>query len=410
MLARRLSAAVLATLLLVASAACAATPTPPPPLVLAADLALSGTGAAAGTVYQRALELRVEQVNQRLPAGRRVELRVKDNRSDPATAAVNLAEVAADPTVTAVVSGGCTACVVATAADLDAAGLPTVALAAGDAVAAPPSQRRYVFQLAPPAAATADLLVAELHGAGVAEFALVTVDDDGGAAADGAREVAAAARVAGLDLVLHERLTIDRVAGPDPEPVTAAAERVASWRPEPAPFDVPGGGPEPAGPAAVVLWAPAAQAEVLAVALRHAGWTGRFFLAPAAAGGLFLTGAAESALAGARLVFTETLAIDEVIATSPARTARQLWWRDYISRYGGYDAYASFAADAVDLLLVAAERAGSTERRPLRDTLAATHLDGLTGPIRFRPDAHSGLQPLALTVLVASGDRWRPAG
>ncbi|MFN7131691.1 MAG: MEDS domain-containing protein, partial [Myxococcales bacterium] len=91
-----------------------------------------------------------------------VELRVLDNGSDPATTAANLAEFAADPVVTAVVSGGCTACVAASAAEWDDAGVPVVGLAAGEEVAGPGGAGRFVFQLAPPTNVTADLLATEL--------------------------------------------------------------------------------------------------------------------------------------------------------------------------------------------------------------------------------------------------------
>lgn len=386
----------------------------PAPVVLAADLALTGAGADRGAVYQRALRLRVDQVNQQgLLGERRLELRVVDNRSDPAAAADNLAELAADPAVTAVVTGGCAACVVQAAEVVDTGQVPTIALAAGDAVASPVSERRFIFQLAPDPGDTAELLAAELARAGVATVGLVTTADAGGYGADGARELADAAELAGVDLSVQEQIAVDD----DADAVAAAADRVAAWQPEPPPppGTVPGAQSQPAQPGpdeleAVVLWTPPRQAGELAVGLRRAGWQGRLFLAAAAAGDLFLRGDRGEALSGAAMVFTETLAIDQVIAASPARTARQLWWRDYLASHGGYDAYASFAADAVGVLVAAVNRIDSTERGPLRDTFEATNLDGLSGPIRFTPENHSGLQPLALTVLVAAGERWRLAG
>lgn len=390
----------------------------PAPAVVAADLALTGPGAALGAVFRQALQLRVGQVNQqRLLGDRRLELQVSDNRSDPATAAENLAGFAADPAVTAIVSGGCAACVVEAADAIDAAGVPTIALAAGDEVAAPVPQRRFIFQLAPVAADNAELLVGQLDRAGLPTLGLVTGGDDGGGyAADGARELAGAAQAAGLDLVVHER-----IAGSGPDAVAAVTGRLAGWRPEAPPFPpeqppaAPPGAPDPtpdaaAGPAAVVLWTPPAEAAELAASLRATGWEGELFLDASAAGSLFLPGDAGAALSGATLVFTETLVIDQVIAASPAKTARQVWWREYVARYQSYDAHASFAADAVGVLVAAVNRSGGTDREALRDTILATNLDGLSGPIRFTPDNHSGLQPLALTVLVAAGDRWRLAG
>jgi branched-chain amino acid transport system substrate-binding protein len=380
---------------------------PPPPVVIATDLALTGSGADLGATFRQALELRVEQVNQqRLLGERRLRLVVRDNRSTLAGAAANLAELAADPQVTAIVAGGCAACIVEAAGDLDAARVPTISLAPGDAVVTPVAQRRYLFQLAPNASDNADVLAAEIARAGSRTVALVTVDGLG-YGTDGARELSAAAAAADLELVLHERIPDGEGGGDDA--VAALAARVAGWRPAPL-LDSPPGAADVVGPEAVVLWTPPGQAYRLAEELRRAGWRGRLFLDALAAGPLFVSAdAGGGALAGAHLVFTETLAVDQVVAATPAKVARQAWWRDYLTRYGGYDAYASFAADAVGVVVAAVNRMDTTDRERLRDTIEATTLDGLSGPIRFTPDNHSGLQPLALTVLVATGDRWRLA-
>jgi branched-chain amino acid transport system substrate-binding protein len=110
------------------------------------------------------------------------------------------------------------------------------------------------------------------------------------------------------------------------------------------------------------------------------------------------------------LVFVPTLAIDDVIATTPAKAARKQWFEDYTSRYGVYQGQASFAADAVRLIADAVNRAGSTERSMLRSRLESTRTDGLSGPIRITPNNHSGLMPQALTVLIARNGRWRLLG
>lgn len=381
----------------------------PAEVVIAADLPLSGEAVTVGVVLEQALRLRVEQANQqRLLPGHELRLVVRDNGSRVSASVANLTELAADPQVHMLVTGGCAACVVEAAPVLATAGVPTVALAAGESVAAPVSERRYVFQLAPRAGDTAELLVSEAARLGAEHLALVTSEADGyGPEAE--RELTAAAESAGLTVVARER-----VAGePEPERLADLAGRLASWRPEPVGLPFPPGPEQPAtGPDAVVLCTPPAVATRVAVALRQAGWRGELLLDASAAGSLFLTGdaAERRALSGARLVFTETLAVDQTIAGSPARAARQAWWRDYVARYGGYDAYSSFAADAVGLLVAAVARTGSVDRAQLRDAFEATTLDGLSGPIRFTPDSHSGLQPLALTVLVAAGDRWRLSG
>jgi branched-chain amino acid transport system substrate-binding protein len=406
---RSLGGARLAVLLIVAAAlftgsGCALTrAAEPETVIVAADLALTGSGAWQGQVFENALRLRAEQVNQRALLGkRRLELRVVDNRSDPDTSLANLTELAADPEVSAIVTGGCDRCVVDAADTIDTARVPTIALAAADAVAQPVGERRYVFKLGPNAASDADVLVAALAAAGVTTIGAVTGDDAYGA--DGLRDLSDAAVASGIDLVVQERLG----RGGEQE-LAAAAARIAGWSPEAAPLAQEQAEPaEPAaGPDAVVVWLPEPQATAAAVALREAGWRNDLYLDASAAGELFVGGEAAEALDGARLLFTETLVIDDVIAVTPAKARRKEWFRDYLSRHGTYHAYSSLAADAINVIAAAVERVDSTERDPLRGAIEAIRIDGLTGPIGFTPSNHSGLDPLALRLLVFSGDRWR---
>ena len=108
------------------------------------------------------------------------------------------------------------------------------------------------------------------------------------------------------------------------------------------------------------------------------------------------------------------MVIDDVIATTPAKAARRQWFQDYTARFGGYNGFSSFAADAVQLIADAELRAGGepgkVDRDGIRDVLETSQIDGLSGPIRMTPDNHSGLMPQALTTLVARGGRWRLAG
>jgi branched-chain amino acid transport system substrate-binding protein len=385
-------------------------------VVIAADLELSGDGAALGAVYRNALELRVDQVNdQRLLGNRRLELRILDNRTDRVTSAANIAELASDDSVTAIIAGGCAECLLAAVDSVNSSGVPTISLAADAGIADPVAERRYVFKLGPNPADTASALVAEMNRSGVRTIALVTSDDEYGE--DGRREIVGTAGAAGAAARADIEVAIDGVisaAEDGQDDQQALVEQIIAFVPEP--VDAPGQpGPgeeeEPmAGPDAVVLWTGPSLAGEFAVELRGSGYAGPLFLDSTAADSLFLTGASGAALAGATMIFTETLVIDEVIATSPAKTARKTWFNEYSARYGTYHAFASFAADAVLLIVEAINRLDSTDRDAIRDALELMQLDGLSGPLRITPDNHSGLTPIALTTLVAQGERWRLAG
>ncbi len=373
-------------------------------VVVAADLELTGDGSALGAIYRNALELRVDQVNERGLLGDRVlELDIRDNRTDPTTSLSNLSEFAQDSSVAAVITGGCAACLFAGIETITDGGVPTIALAGPDSVASPAADRRYIFKLGPNPRDSASALVAELGRADARSVALLASDDTYGS--DGRQEMSAAASAAGIEIEL------ETVVPNEEEPIRSAAEEIAAFRTTPESPAPPIGNPDDAPPLdAVVIWAYSPLANEAAVALREAGYDGPLFLDFAAADDLFLTGVTASALADATLIFTETFVIDQMIATSPATAARKTWFNDYSARYGTYHAFASFAADAIDLVVHAVNRVDSTERALLRDVIERTQMDGLSGPIRLTPDNHSGLSSLALATLVVRGDRWRPAG
>lgn len=371
---------------------------PAEPVVVGVDLDLTSRG-GLDTVFGQALELRAEQLNQQRErsGGRPVELRVLDNGADRGASVANVAELAADARVSAVITGGCGECVIAAAEDINAAGVPVVSLAAAGAVAEPVAERRFIFKVAPDAAGSADVMAAELAGRGVDTVGLVTSDDRYGQ--DGAGEFGEAAAALGVDLAVREVAG----AGGDADEFAGLATRITSWRRE---QDVDPFAPaEPAGLDAVVLWTPEPQAVALAVALRRAGWDGPLWLDAIAAGDLFQVGEVAAALAGARLLFSDTLAMDDVVASVPDLAKRRQWFDSYLSRYGTYHAPASFAADALDLVVAATDRIGTDPAR-VRDTLEAVRLPGLSGAVGFSPATHSGFDARSLAVLRFTDDRW----
>ena len=166
-------------------------------------------------------------------------------------------------------------------------------------------------------------------------------------------------------------------------------------------------------PQAIVAWTSAEQAMLVARYAKESGYSGQLFFDAAAAGELFFDSAAAEPVDGATMVFTPTMVIDDTIATTPAKAARKQWFRAYTARFGGYYGLSSFAADAIQLIVDASMRGdgadGTMNREGMRDVLETSQVDGLSGPIRMTPDNHSGLMPQALTVLVATGGRWRLA-
>jgi branched-chain amino acid transport system substrate-binding protein len=352
---------------------------------IGADLELSGSSAGIGAAHERALQLKVEQVNASgVLGGRTLKLRVTDNRSDPTSALRNIGAFADDPTVAAVITGVCSECAVGAAKTVNDRRLPTIALAPAAGVAAPVADRRFLFKIAPNPADSAAALVAELRAAKAKKVGLLhTTDLYGRGGADAMR---AELDKAGIDLAAV------RTVKPTDNDLDQAVRGLTDARPD-----------------ALVVWAFPDQAAQAAATARAGDFAGRVYLDAAAAGDLFLAPTTAKESDDTTMVFTSTLVIDEVIATTPAKAARKQWFRDYTSRYGDYSAAASFAADAVQLIANAVAKVGG-DRERIREVLETSQTDGLSGPIRMTPDNHSGLMPQAYSLLVVRGGRWRLAG
>ncbi|WBB55089.1 ABC transporter substrate-binding protein [Verrucosispora sp. WMMD573] len=358
------------------------------PIVIAADLELSGAAAGVGKAYRQALELKRDQLNASGALnGRTVELLLKDNRSDASESLRNIVDFSNDKRVTAIVMGGCNECAVGAVRTVNENRMPTIALAAAGAVVNPVAERRYMFKLAPNADDNAAALTVELRRRNIDTVGLLRSDDAYGQ--EGATALRREFGKVGIQVLAEASAR-----GTDTE-LDGQAGRLAA-----------------ADPDAVVIWTPPEQAMLASSAVKRADYTGSLFFDASAAGDLFLGSAARSA-ERATLVFTQTMVIDDVIATTPAKAARRQWFQDYTARYGGYHGSASFAADAIQLIADAELRAGGpsgeVDRDRLRDVLETSQMDGLSGPIRMTPDNHSGLMPQALTTLIARNGRWRLA-
>jgi len=376
-------------------------------VVIGADLPLTGAHAHIGEVYAQALQLRIDQINQRQIAGHHVELRVLDNRSDHTVATDNLTALTADPDIVAVITAGCVPCLV-DASQHDLA-VPTISLDTEDVLAATP-QTRWLFRLGPDAGDNADKLSQTMADHGIHTVALVHTTDLYGLAGD--RELHDATTRDHIDIVTRERIPPDA----NNDQIQAAAEAIATWQPPPQtpeqfhnPFPNPQVAGQPDEPSAgdgldaVVIWTGPDHAAALATARRETGYTGHLYLD--------LT-AVDQLISPHNPVFTPatavaTATINPDIATTPAARHRADWFATYLSATGHYHLASGFAADAADLITHAIATADQPTRQAVRDRIETTTFDGTTGIVRFTPDQHSGLHPASLTTLTATEQQWR---
>jgi branched-chain amino acid transport system substrate-binding protein len=367
------------TLLVTALTGCSSESAGKTDVIIGADLSPTSD---ADLAYTRGLQLRVEQINASGQLGdRQLVIRFMDNRQDPTASLRDITAFADDPSVAAVITGACNSCIVGATKTLNDKHLPTVALASADQVSSPVDTHRYVFKIGPNSADTAAAMAGELQSDRIGKVAILYTDDLYGKGA----YAALIAELAKARIATIGKITVK----PTATDISQAVGTLTDSRPD-----------------ALVVLTPADLSLLAATSARQAHYTGRLYFDAAAGGDLFIPREAAAATDGATMIFAQTMAIDDVIATNPAKSARKQWFSDYTARYGSYSGVAAFAADAADLIAAGVAREGG-DRPALRSTLENAQFTGLSGPIRMSADNHSGLTPDALTVLVATGGRWR---
>ncbi|HEY3504149.1 MAG TPA: ABC transporter substrate-binding protein [Actinocatenispora sp.] len=357
-------------------------------IVIGADLSLSGPQSDVGAVLRDALKLEASRLNKRhaIP-GAQIVLSVRDNRSDPVTSADNIKQFQRDSDLAAAVTGPCDDCLARTAPLIHAGQLPVVSLSAANLPAGTAGSGSPLFKLAPNAADDAATLVELLVARHVKHAAVIADNDAYDTAAVAALQRAASVRGVELDAPVSSAGSVSDLArqalsGGDDGQFTDTT------------------------PDAVVVASQADRASAVVAALRKEKYPKTVVLGAVAAGPLFLP---DRRLSGCYLVFPPILAMDDQVASTPEKAAQKQWFDDYSTAYGQYSAMSGFAADAMQALATAIGTVG-TDQTKLAGAIETTQFDGMSGPVRYTPDDHSGLTPQGLEVLQADFSRWHLAG
>ena len=353
-------------------------------IVIGASLELSGPTASIGTTYQKALDLKVKQLNAvGGSGGRKIKLVVRDNGTDNNTSVANINHFIQNEKVTAIIAGGCSACIIAAVPTITEHKMPTIALASASAIIDPVAERRYAFKIAPNPAEDAAVIGAELKRKNLGTVGLLYVNNVYGQ--DGEKSLTQEAAKVGVNVAHTEQF------GPADTNMTIQVSKIVAAKPD-----------------AVVVWAVMPAVGIIVKALRDAAYPGAVYLDAGAGAELFVRGTGAAA-EGTNMVFPRVLATNQIDTHTEQGAAQNQWVTAYQSEYGQYSGFASFAADAVQIIVDAVTKADSTDPEQLRSNIETTTFDGVSGPLHFTADNHSGLTPAALGILVVRQGEWQLA-
>jgi len=351
-------------------------------LVFGACLELTGTGSVAGIAQQRALKIAQDALNtDGVTVGntvRKVRLIVKDNRSDPGAAAA-IAQEFVSAKVAGIIGGGLAGTSTAIAGVAEPQGIPLLSTSAVETVVRPPATHRFIFKLGPNAGDVAALMIAGLQretrgGPALTKIAMFASANEHGDA--GVEAVRRALADDNRKLVATERLPIG---AQDYQP---QASRIVA-----------------ANPDAVVIWAVSPISGLAARAMRSARYTTRKLLFDAgAASDESLTPENREAMADSYVVGPQILSGNPLAVNTPTGAAQRDFFDRYSRAYGGFSGLGVYAADAVNLLAGAANRAGAPTPLRIRNELEASPFDGLAGAYVFSTANHGGVQASGLAL------------
>jgi branched-chain amino acid transport system substrate-binding protein len=349
------------------------------------NIELTGPASLLGASYKNALDLVVGGINQRgVLGGRKIRLIVRDNRSDPAEATRVAKNLWDNERIVAMVGPGVSPTSLPVAQEAERRQVPLVSMASSGAVVNPVAERRYSFKTPPNNDDMADVQVGELTRRKLSRVAYLAPTNAYGDASEQAFR--AAARRGGLQLVGVERFN-DK-----DKDYTVPVTKLIGRQPQ-----------------AFAVAAISPQSSLVAKAVRNSGFAGPVIFEGGAGAELFLKGAG-SASEGMLMVHPAILAVDQATADTPGVAAQQRFFRDYSARYGQFSGFASYAADALHLIVRAIEDAGSADPRKIRDAIERQRYDGLTGRFEFSDRFHGGVGKETLAVLTVRDGRWVPAG
>lgn len=352
------------------------------PIPIGVNIELSGRAAVQGTAYSCAVKIVANQVNkQGILGGRHIKLVIRDNRSDPTEALQVAKQLVQNKHVVAMVGGGSSPTTLSLVNYVETVGLPTVSMGSSTAIITPVEKRSYVFKTPANTEQIVATMVEDFKRTGVDSIGLLAVDNPYGEA--GIKAVRAAAKAGKFKLV-----GVETFSGDDRN-LTAQVTNLINDNPD-----------------AIVVWSIPPGSAIAARAISYAGYDGEVYFDAGAGAELFLRGAGQTAN-GVLMVHPTVLVAPQASKDLPNYQVMTDFYNAYTQKCGNYSGFASYAADALRLIVEAIKKAGSTDRDAIRDALETLDYTGITGVYHMSADDHGGLSTDSLSVITVRDGEWK---
>jgi branched-chain amino acid transport system substrate-binding protein len=349
-------------------------------ILIGVTIEKSGAASVLGKAEIAALELVRDKVNKQGGVlGKRIKLLIRDNETNPTKSAEHVNDLIDKDKVVGIIGAGTTNATLSFLDTVESKKVPTVSMGASEAIISPPAKRRYTFKTPPSGAAGVGIMLREFASHGITRIASIAPNNAYGET--GIRGFALAAEKGGLKIVGTERYE------------EAAKD-----------MSVQVGKLVQANPQAIIVGGLMPSAGYVAKNITESGYKGRVYFDGGAGSDLFVQGAGKYS-EGMYMLTTSIVAVNHITATTPSVLAQKEFFAEYTQRTGSFSGYASYAADALNLMVEAIRDANGTNRQAVRDALEKLTYDGLAGSYKFSATNHGG-SPDGMTVLVVRKGGW----
>lgn len=352
------------------------------PIPIGVNIELSGRAAVQGEAYSCAVKIVANEINKKgVLGGRDIKLIVRDNRSNPTDALQVAKQLVQNKHVVAMVGGGSSPTTLSLVNYVDTVGLPTVSMGSSTAIITPVEKRPYVFKTPANTEQVLAIMMQDFKRTGVDSMGLLAVDNPYGDA--GIKAVKAAAKAGKLKLT-----GVETFSGDDRN-LTAQVINLNNGNPD-----------------AIVVWSIPPGSGIAARDINYSGFDGKVYFDAGAGAELFLRGAGASAN-GILMVHPTALVAPQAPKSLPNYQVMNHFYDTYTQKCGAYSGFASYAADALNLIVHAIKKAGSTDRDAIRDALETLHYTGITGVYNMSAKNHGGLATDSLSVVTVHDGKWK---
>lgn len=354
------------------------------PIRIGVNLEMSGPGSVLGQAFADAAKLRARTLNEQEGGimGRRIELVVRDNRTDQTEALTVTRELTEQEDVVAMIGPGTSPTTLAAMGAILKARVPTFSLGSAKAIVSPAAARPNVFKTTPGGEAVAEAIAGDLDDRGIRRVALLSVNNPYGD--DGVQAMKALAEQGRFELVAAEKFEADD------SDTTPQLRKLLE-----------------ADPRAIVVWAiPPGAPTIRRDAVEKLDVNVPMYFDAGAGAELFLELAGASAN-GARIAQPKSLVWDQISRRDPSAEQLREFGEAYTEAYGQMSGFAGYAWDVVGIVKAAVEKAGSTD--PDRVVAALESLGeyhGVSGTMRYSAEQHSGPSADDVEIVEVSKRDW----